>query len=209
MSKKIYIAGTSGAGKTTLAEYISKRYRIPFVSLSSKELWPKFGVRTHAELIQMANENPEKGVDFQWQLLELRNKKLENLGEYVTDRSPLDNLVYYMIQCSSHQSGSEVSAYISACSESYPGDFTQIYLTCNPTTIENDGYRINNPYYQVMVDILFMYYLKEGYLSHLDLANKQVKIITDWDWEKRVKIVEKTINNHQGIWQNIKTRLRL
>jgi len=36
---KIFLSGCSGTGKTTLANYISARFNIPFIEGSSKPLW--------------------------------------------------------------------------------------------------------------------------------------------------------------------------
>lgn len=209
-ARKIFISGTSGAGKTTLAKYISARYRIPFISSSAKELWGDYGVNSHKELIELTQRDPAVGLKFQYDLLDYRAKVLEGESEFVTDRGPLDNLVYFMTQCSYRIASEETENYIRACKEAYPSEYTQIYLTANPLELELDGYRIDNKYYQMTMDALFMFYEEAGWLSTEHKPTNH-KIIVDWDWEKRVKEVDRIFTHRKeiGLWQNLKTKLRL
>lgn len=209
--RKIYISGTSGTGKTTLAKYLSMRYRIPFVSSSAKEIWEQYGVKNHQELIAMTMKDPKLGLKFQNHLIEHRLEKLEGLDQYVTDRGPLDNLVYFMSQCSSQLSEEDTMNYIQACRDAYPLGFTQIYLTNNPLEMEVDGYRIDNRYYQTMVDVLYMHYTQVNTLFEPTEGVSPLYILPDWDWEKRVKAVETIFNKNPNnkLWQKIKERLGL
>ena len=57
-NKRIFICGPSGTGKTTLGEWISQTYRIPFITTSSKPLWEKHGIKSHLDLLNKGASNP-------------------------------------------------------------------------------------------------------------------------------------------------------
>src|ERR1017187_4913880 len=149
MNLRVGISGASGTGKSTLAQYISGQHAIPFISTSTKPLWPKYKVNSHEELIMMALKNPQMGMDFQWEVLEYRRKLLTNEAAFVTDRTPVCNVVYFLMQNSFMISEPETRKYIDACNEALKDLFTGIiFLPFNGhIVLENDGNRVNSKYY--------------------------------------------------------------
>lgn len=188
--KRIFLSGPSGSGKTTLATYISNQYGIPFIQGSSKVLWPEFGIKSHADLINKTFSDKEFGINFQHRLLAYRNEQIANVNEFVTDRSPLDNLLYYMLQVSHMVDTEENLKYIEACRNSYPEKSTQILLSIKYANLEDDNMRVNNKIYQMFTEASFHYLLKVGYFESM-LRGPSVHFIEDWNFNKRKYRVEK------------------
>lgn len=196
---KILISGISGIGKTTLAKHISEQYKIPFVIGSSKILWPKFKINTHQELINKCSTSPRFALDFQYELLEYREKEMANNQTFVTDRSPLDNLAYFLLQISHNCSQLQTSDYIEACRKSFPVNYTQLYLDFNKDVlaqmgeVEDDGARIINNYYQLTVASVF-----DNIIDNNLLDLKHLKRLKVWDFETRVTEVDELIFKNYG-----------
>lgn len=199
--KKIFISGPSGSGKTTLAKYIAARYRIPFVDGSSKVLWKRYGIESHADLITKCSNDPEMAIKFQFELLDYRMEAIQGKSEFVTDRSPLDNLVYYLLQISHMQNTDTTREFVEACSDSmHRFGFIQIYLDIKgtPYDLENDGMRVHNEYYQEMVDAVFKQLIRDNTL----FSKALVTSVNEWEWESRVQTVEKLFQpKSKNIWQ--------
>lgn len=207
MNKKIFITGTSGVGKTTLAKYISQRYRIPYVNGSSTVIWEKYGIKNHTELLEMGIKDPVKGLQFQLELLDVRKEALMDLDSFVTDRSVIDNLVYFLFQNSPFLSKNYTEHYLEKCRECFDisngsiikqrpfEDMKLIYLSRDflpfdkMPLIEDDDKRITNEYYQDMMDEIFKHVLNKDILG-LELDRFNFKKVRDYNWESRVNIVE-------------------
>ena len=97
--KRILICGPSGTGKSELANFIGLSLGIPFITTSTKPLWPAHDIESHTELIKKGQDDPDWGNSFQWEVLDYRRKLLnKETGGYVGERSPIDKLAYYMMQ---------------------------------------------------------------------------------------------------------------
>lgn len=94
---KICFAGPGGGGKTTLLKkFIEEDFTKLQVQTAS--LMPE-GISTHEDVIKMAVNNPQAGIDFQGALIETRTKAFKDAdGGFVSDRSVIDSLMYYALQ---------------------------------------------------------------------------------------------------------------
>lgn len=203
---KILLTGASGAGKTTLAKHLAWKHDIPFISGSSKDLWPKYGIKTHLELIQACQQDSEFAQSFQYELLYHRNKQVEGLKSYVTDRTPMDNLLYYTLQVSHLVDTDSHRNYVKVCLDSMPKDDYHLFLLNVPThNLEDDGMRVNNVFYQLFCENTLLYLLRI-YLTQIENPNKfPFTVLKEWDWSTRLEIVDKQLKPKK--WERIARKL--
>ena len=196
---KIFISGPSGIGKTTMAIHLAKEYNIPFIQGSSKVLWEKYDINSHKELIQKTNTDPDFGINFQFELLHYRNTSIEGLDNFVTDRSPMDNLVYFMLQVSDKVDSDITFKYMQMCRESYPKDYLQIFMGLNydmcKQGLEDDGFRVTNIYYQLMVNAIFDQIISGNWL---DIKMEFFQPLKTWDFDKKEMLVKHKIRTIYG-----------
>jgi deoxyadenosine/deoxycytidine kinase len=192
LSLRIALAGPSGTGKSTLAKWISEEYKIPFITTSTKPLWDKHKIKSHLMLLERASHDPVWGLQFQHEVLEFRENALKGHVNFVTDRSPVDNLSYFLLQNTHSLPENDTTRYIHYCEKAL-SKFN--YLFVLPFTkeipLEDDGKRINNRYYQMLSNQAFD-------LSCTLMVNELKKLrgntLQKWDWETRKQLVKLTIS---------------
>ena len=192
MNNRIFICGPSGVGKTTLANRISKVLDIPFISTSGKALWKTYNILSHKHLIEKTLDDPLGfGFDYQMELLLLRKERLKNLESFVTDRSPIDNLVYFISQLGSFVNEDDMKKYMSLCEEALTIYNKGIFIPFDKSIIlEDDGARITNRYYQQYINGIFnLVIYEENYLS---VCKSCIVKIDEWNLNRRL---EKVIEN--------------
>lgn len=193
MNYRIFICGASGTGKTTLANRISKVLDIPFISTSGKALWKTYNIDSHKHLIEKTLADPLGfGFDYQMELLLLRKERLKNMDSFVTDRSPIDNLVYFISQLGSFMTENDMKQYMSICEESLQIYTNGIFIPFNKSIpLEDDGARITNRYYQQYINSIFnLVIYDENYLS---LCKNCIIKIEDWNLNRRLETVIKNL----------------
>lgn len=161
----VYLSGVSGTGKTTLGNNLvenlrKKLYDSEFISFSGKVLWEAYGIKNHADLIQKGKLQPNWLYEYQLALLNQRKNVLSSLKPdviYVTDRSPIDNLVYTISELSDVLPKELLDDYIYKCQEVLNMHPYVLGLhNFNPgISITDDSFRIVSPFYQVMIDAIF------------------------------------------------------
>ena len=192
---KIAMAGPSGTGKTTLAEWIANEFKLPFITSSTKPLWEKHNIQSHKELITRTMLNPQWGLDFQYEVLEFRQNIINNYESFVTDRSPIDNLVYFLMQNTPYLGEEATEAYISLCAEALSKMDGLIQIPFGDhIPLENDGKRINNRFYQLSTNSQFA--IASNLISDKLPPKGPLRVVTlpMWDWEERKTAVAKFID---------------
>ena len=187
MRKKIMICGASGTGKTTLAKHMSELYEIPYVTTSAKAVWPKFGFKNHEDAIRQSAIDPKIGYDYQVKILQ--NRAITLAGEaYVTDRSFIDNITYMLLSVGHAITTCETEDFIDICSEKMKGIDGVIYLKWGyDILLEDDGNRVKNPYYQVMVDRIISHIIEDN----LILIPCPILTLNMWHFSLRIQLVDK------------------
>jgi deoxyadenosine/deoxycytidine kinase len=195
---KVNICGASGVGKTTLAKWIADEYKVPFIVNSAKPLWDKHNIKGHLDLIRKCNDNPQFGIDFQYELLEMRRENTKGLESFVTDRSPIDNVVYFLMQVSTYVNENECENYIKSAIEilNEHEDNFLVYLPFTNTIVDNDGARITNKFFQHTVDAVFSY-MYDNYVINKIVHSESIKL-DKWDFEERKKIMIEFLKGKQG-----------
>jgi len=201
----IAICGASGSGKTTLAKWLAKNLEIGFFEQSAGLIipeatqnylqdeygWKKAG---HKEVIQLSNANPQFGLEFQIEILRARTgilKKLSEIKEHncIIDRSPVDNLSYFLLQCSHNQNEEDCQRFIGACQDAMQYIDKIIFVQTGIPIIDN-GSRVPNIVYQQLVDNTFSFVIKEYFTV---MFNVQGLTITGTDLAKRCELASKFI----------------
>ena len=107
--------------------------------------------------------------------------------DFVTDRSPLDNLVYYTLQASWNQGKDDMNTiFIDKCKEAMSEVTHLIYIKpCQPDgKVEDNGSRISNKLYQEAVDSVF-----HAFLPKLIRQPTKLLILDFWDLDLRKQVV--------------------
>lgn len=192
-SLRIALCGPSGTGKSTLAKHISEEFGIPFITTSTKELWEKHRIYCHSDIIKRTVNEPQWGYEFQVECLQLRLEKVREYPEFVTDRSPLDNWVYFLLQCSPFLLEAQCDNYLSLCQEAMRSLTGLIYLPYTTNVqLENDGKRINNGHYQKLTGYVFDNARRSFHMHSADILMDVT--IPEWAWKLRTEEANRYIN---------------
>jgi hypothetical protein len=181
---RVFITGTSGIGKTTLAKFIAERFGLPYISTSAGALWPRYGFTDHYDALKKCMANPEVGFLYQRDVLFNRLGVLVNEKEFVTDRGPIDNLAYFLLQ-QAYYNKEHNGIILDACRYLHRlGDKTIFLGLPNKEenyTIEDNGKRITDMMYQTLVNSTMEMVIYEYFNEY------NVLQINIWDMEYRKK----------------------
>lgn len=89
---KIAFAGASGTGKTTMAKYIEDKYGIPYNPVGSRSVAKQMGFDSPYDV-----DRAGKRAEFQQLLFQEKLAWESAHDSFVTDRTAIDNLVYYVL----------------------------------------------------------------------------------------------------------------
>lgn len=191
MNKKIMICGASGTGKTTLANHISELYKLPYVSTSAKEVWPRFGFENHADAHLKSTSDKKIGSEYQIAILSHRIETLKEHDRFVTDRSFVDNAAYIMMELGHLLTECETDMLFEECSKGMRRCDGLIHLSWNSQiALEDDNNRIVNHHFQEMTDTILTWVINMGKIS----TPCSILKLNMWDFETRIQLVDKWIN---------------
>jgi hypothetical protein len=144
--------------------------------------WTKSG---HRDVIRLGNQNPAFALEFQIELLKVRNKFINDNPSFIFDRSPVDNLAYFLLQCGHLSTNDAAREHIENCIKAAKKLDGIIFLhtSTNHEEIENNGSRVDNWYYQLMVTAVFKHVM-ETYMKHVESIE-----ITTWDYATRQRLI--------------------
>ena len=99
---RIAFCGPGGVGKSTLVDYLSSVWDLDIVKHETSANLPD-GINNHADVIKYAIDSPEDSANFQYSLAWDRANLFSCTTDgFISDRSPVDSLMYYELQ-NSHQ----------------------------------------------------------------------------------------------------------
>lgn len=174
MSFRIAVIGAQCTGKTTLAKLISEKLNLPILS----EVARKFKKE------QLSALNPEY-PKIQEELLNLQMEQESLHKDFVSDRSTLDNLSYYLYGCADKVSSEDRSKYILRAL-SNADRYTYIFYLRPEFAIVEDNFRDCNPIYQMKIDTIINTILQLYNIHHYKITgsiehriNKALEILND------------------------------
>lgn len=203
---KIAFTGTSGSGKTTLCKWVEKEFGVKHISSSAQDLFTDSDKKTlldvygytgqgHANVIRLSANDYSFGHAFQTILQKRRAQAIRDNFNFVTDRSPIDNLTYMINQVGMHPefTDSMVTHFAGACLSAWISLTHVIYIKAIPdNVVENNGSRVANGFYQMGIDAQFGYWYNYIFKG---MEGPKVLVIDYWDLEQRKKNLYQFLKN--------------
>lgn len=203
---RIAFTGSSGSGKTTMVKFVADQFNLEHISGSAgdvlsngdkaylRQTYGYDGGKGHLGVITESAKNPAYGLANQWLLQRRRAEIIKMNDNFVTDRSPIDNLTYFISQVGYHNGvdDREVEKFISACQDAWTYLTHVIYIKAvQPGAVENNGSRIANRYYQRAIDAQFQFWLDEVFRR---TKGPKVLTIDFWDINQRKELITNFLN---------------
>ena len=197
---KVALAGSSGSGKTTLVKFVQQELGLEWISGSAGDLYTPEDVSYlqdmlkhpgggHHGVIAYSALNSTFAIQNQQLLLLRRTELFTKYNNFVTDRSPADNLTYFVSQCGYHPEVTDqiASDFIDNCKKAWGLLTHVVYIKAvQPNAVENNGSRISNKYYQKAIDAQFEMWIDTIFKY---VPGPRILCLDYWDLDKRKEAV--------------------
>jgi nicotinamide riboside kinase len=169
---KIAIIGSQSTGKSTLGNQLSKKMNIPLI----KELARKWDIEkaTQTELIHIQKE-----------LLKLQIQEENRNGQFISDRSTIDNLSYWLHNVSPIVDKEENALYIKTALDNVK-NYSHVFLLTPEFYPIDDGFRNTNIIYQLQIAEIINTILRLYNIQHYRLSGTVENRV-----QKAMEILEK------------------
>ena len=205
---KIAFSGSSGSGKTTLVTFVAEALGLQHISGSAGDVkkegdkmlldemfrYPGGG---HHGVIAFSALNSTYAVTNQKLLQVRRHELITSNDDFITDRSPADNLTYFINQCAYHPEVTDAMTeqFMQDCLASWEELNHVIYVKAvQPAEVERNGSRVSNKFYQKAIDCQFEYWINNFFIPN-SVDGPKVMIIDYWDLETRKEKVIEFLNS--------------
>ncbi len=200
LGPKIAFGGPSGSGKTTLANFIKEQdpkirqiqsFETREFSDNLKEHWRQMynyqGDIGHRALINLQNEYPQFGREWQTAALMCRKKIICKDPHFVMDRSPLDNVVYMLTQTAHNMEPSHIKKFIGEAQKAYSELDHFILIKVNEQEeVEENNSRVSNIFYQRYISDVFFGVWGRYFQT---ITGPRVLILDTWDLTERKELL--------------------
>ena len=137
---RIAIIGSQCTGKSTVAETLSEKLKLPRIS----EVARKF------DKSAFLNKTNKEFCDLQRQILNMQLAEEAKHTEFISDRSTIDNMSYWIHNCANIATTEENSSYISKALGNVK-NYTHLFLLVPEFYPVDDNFRDTNIIYQLQI----------------------------------------------------------
>lgn len=146
---KLAFTGAGGTGKTTLAQYASEKWGVPFLTNVAREVMKQKGIANETAQNDMT---PEALLDLQYSIFQALKTRRESEPAFVTDRLLLDNYVYALRRCGPAMSEELRKTWEAAAIEDLYRMDLVFYTPAGLFPLQADGMRQADVAHQYLVD---------------------------------------------------------
>lgn len=168
MDYKIVIIGSQGIGKTTLGNELSKRLNIHLITEIARRY----------DRNELANTSSERYMILQKELLDKQIKTESQYKNFISDRSTIDNLSYWINNSANRASISDNNQYIKDAIDNVE-NYTHIFLLTPEFYPQDDGFRSTDVVYQMRIDAIIQTILHLYGIKHYKLTGSVENRVKD------------------------------
>ena len=153
----IGLTGPSSTGKTTLCQdWCTQNPEASFQSVQTADVLKEMGYANHEQLVRAGEE---ANFEMQRELILRRGVLLmTHRSSFITDRTPLDSLVYYAV---SNPHETEKIAKLENYAFRHMAKYDAIvYTPWGSITFAANDVRLNSPYFHLLTDYTFQYFIR-------------------------------------------------
>jgi len=137
---RIAVIGSQCTGKSSVAEALAEKLKLPRIS----EVARKF------DKSMFVNKTNKEFCNLQHQILSMQLKEEAKYKEFVSDRSTIDNMAYWVHNCANIATTEENSLYVSKALGNVK-NYTHLFLLVPEFYPVDDGFRDTNIVYQLQI----------------------------------------------------------
>lgn len=152
---RIGICGAQGTGKSTLAAALAEKLGMPLITEQARKAAAAMGI----EDLSTLRGRPFTGAQFQKNCLNRQIVAEDDLDSFISDRTTLDNAVYWL-KWHSHNAGFIENLIYYTQAEKQAALYDLIIYVPIEIPLEDDNFRSVNPAYQREIDYLLGLFLK-------------------------------------------------
>lgn len=152
---RIALCGAQGSGKTTLMNAVNKEFGSTIIQADTKSFMPP-GITCHKDVLKMSVLEPEKGIEFQENLIRSRAYLFKTyIGGFITDRAVFDSLAYYLMHNSIYSTNQLDKNLIATTFSSLEDCDLTVFLSPRLNQVENNSTRVTSVgYYNTVTAVL-------------------------------------------------------
>lgn len=155
---RIAIIGSQCTGKSTVADSIAKKLKLPQITEVAREFDANLFI----------NRSKEDFAELQKKILDLQLEEESKLNEFVSDRSTVDNMAYWIHNCSDNTTKEENERYINKALSNIK-NYTHIFQLVPEFYPIDDGFRDTNIVYHLQIAETIRTILFSHRISHYTL----------------------------------------